>query len=161
MEEGTITRWEIVEGDSFNEGDVICEVMTDKAINEVEAGFSGKLTKIIVQEDQISPVGETEINMETIVKLRENIDSRPSITSFLIWSCANSLKECPEVNGFFLQEEVGMVSEINIGVAVAHPEGLIVPVIKNADEKDLVQISNELKNLVIKGYRDINPSKQI
>ena len=58
MEEGTITRWEIVEGDSFNEGDVICEVMTDKAINEVEAGFSGKLTKIIVQEDQISPVGE-------------------------------------------------------------------------------------------------------
>jgi pyruvate/2-oxoglutarate dehydrogenase complex dihydrolipoamide acyltransferase (E2) component len=58
MEEGTVTQWLIAEGDSFQEGQIIFEIMTDKATNEVAAGFSGKLTKILVHENENAKVGE-------------------------------------------------------------------------------------------------------
>ena len=56
MEEGTVVRWLESEGESFFEGEVIAEVMTDKATTAVAAAFSGRLVRILVHEDQTVPV---------------------------------------------------------------------------------------------------------
>lgn len=58
MEEGTIGSWLIAEGDGFEEGQVIMEITTDKAVNEVAAEFKGRLTKILVAEDDSCSVGD-------------------------------------------------------------------------------------------------------
>lgn len=58
MEEGTITRWLKKEGDSVDKGEVIFEVMTDKANMEVESPESGILRKIIAPEGAVVPVKE-------------------------------------------------------------------------------------------------------
>uniref|UniRef100_H2ZN34 Dihydrolipoamide acetyltransferase component of pyruvate dehydrogenase complex n=1 Tax=Ciona savignyi TaxID=51511 RepID=H2ZN34_CIOSA len=50
MEEGTITKWLIAEGDSVEIGDAMCEVETDKAVVTMEANEDGKLAKILVIE---------------------------------------------------------------------------------------------------------------
>nr|WP_262712307.1 dihydrolipoamide acetyltransferase family protein [Bizionia saleffrena] len=55
--EGTIINWLVNEGDSFNEGDIILEVATDKVDNEVPAPASGKLTKTLFQAKDVVPVG--------------------------------------------------------------------------------------------------------
>jgi 2-oxoglutarate dehydrogenase E2 component (dihydrolipoamide succinyltransferase) len=55
--EGTIINWLINEGDSFEEGDIILEVATDKVDNEVPAPASGTLVKIIFQAKDVVPVG--------------------------------------------------------------------------------------------------------
>ena len=55
MEEGTIERWLKSEGDSVKEGDMICEVATEKLTNEIEATAEGILRKIIVKEGETVP----------------------------------------------------------------------------------------------------------
>lgn len=56
MEEGTITKWLKKEGDRINRGDIIAEVMTDKANLEVDATFEGYLRKILATEGDTVPV---------------------------------------------------------------------------------------------------------
>lgn len=87
---------------------------------------------------------EIEVNMKKILEVRENLIPRPSITSCLIWNCARALREKPELNGYFYGDEIGHTSDINIGVAISIPEGLLVPVIREADKKKLEEIHQEL-----------------
>jgi 2-oxoglutarate dehydrogenase E2 component (dihydrolipoamide succinyltransferase) len=56
--EGTIINWLINEGDSFEEGDIILEVATDKVDNEVPAPASAKLVKTLFEAKDVVPVGE-------------------------------------------------------------------------------------------------------
>ena len=56
--EGTIINWLIKEGDSFEEGDIILEVATDKVDNEVPAPACGKLVKTLFEAKDVVPVGE-------------------------------------------------------------------------------------------------------
>src|SRR5690606_18352605 len=56
--EGTIINWLVHEGDSFEEGDIILEVATDKVDNEVPAPASGTLVKTMFQAKDVVPVGE-------------------------------------------------------------------------------------------------------
>jgi len=67
--EGTIINWLISKGDSFEEGDIILEVATDKVDNEVPAPVSGTLIKTIFNVNDVVPVGEVmgilEVSEET------------------------------------------------------------------------------------------------
>ena len=59
MEEGTLLKWLVSEGDEISEGDPIAEIETDKASMEIEAEDSGTLAQIIAQEGDDIPVGDT------------------------------------------------------------------------------------------------------
>ena len=50
MEEGTLAKWHVKEGDTISSGDVIAEIETDKATMEVEAADDGTVAKIVVPE---------------------------------------------------------------------------------------------------------------
>ena len=58
MEEGTIERWLKKEGDTVQKGEIIFEVVTDKATLEVEAFVSGTLLKILLKDGETAPVNE-------------------------------------------------------------------------------------------------------
>ncbi|MFP4106005.1 MAG: 2-oxo acid dehydrogenase subunit E2 [Phycisphaerae bacterium] len=58
MEEGTIIEWKVSEGDIIEKGQIIFEVETDKAVVEVEAIDSGRLSKIVAGADETVPVLE-------------------------------------------------------------------------------------------------------
>ena len=62
--EGTIISWVINEGDSFEEGDIILEVATDKVDNEVPAPVSGKLVKTLFQANDVVAVGKVMAILE-------------------------------------------------------------------------------------------------
>lgn len=57
MESGEISKWLKSEGDSFVEGDELCEISTEKLTNYFEARFAGTLDKILVQEGEEAEVG--------------------------------------------------------------------------------------------------------
>lgn len=57
MEEGTITTWIKNVGDSFEQGDILYECETEKAVNEVEATRAGTLREILVEEGETVDVG--------------------------------------------------------------------------------------------------------
>lgn len=54
--EATITKWHKAEGDSFAEGDVLLEIETAKAVEEVEAPFAGSVEKLLKPEGELVEV---------------------------------------------------------------------------------------------------------
>jgi len=62
--EGTIINWLIKEGDTFNEGDIILEVATDKVDNEIPAPYSGTLKKVFFQAKETISVGKIIAELE-------------------------------------------------------------------------------------------------
>lgn len=69
--EGTIINWLIKEGESFEEGDILLEVATDKVDNEVPASASGTLVKTMFQAKDVIPVGE----VIAILEVSEDVKS--------------------------------------------------------------------------------------
>ena len=71
MEEGTLSKWNVKEGDKVSSGDVIAEIETDKATMEVESVDEGVLGKILVAEG----AEEIAVNTPIAVLLEEGEDS--------------------------------------------------------------------------------------
>ncbi|HJP27273.1 MAG TPA: dihydrolipoamide acetyltransferase family protein [Dehalococcoidia bacterium] len=75
---------------------------------------------------------------------------RPQYQDLVIAAVAKALKEMPIANAHLVGDEVRIFDEVNVGVAMAIPEGLLVPVIKNADQKSLLDIALEVRDLAKK-----------
>ena len=90
------------------------------------------------------------IDMENAMSARKSINSSiaPSKISFndlVVKAVASSLKEHPQVNSSWLGDVIRYNNHVNIGVAVAVDDGLLVPVVRFADGKSLTQIGAEVK----------------
>ena len=59
IEEGTIAKWHKAPGDRVEEGEVLVEIEVAKAVQEIEAPASGKLTQVLVAEGTTVPVNTT------------------------------------------------------------------------------------------------------
>lgn len=68
-------------------------------------------------------------------------------TAFFVQAVVTALQAFPIVNASFTDQGVVMRRNINVGIAVALPDGLIVPVIKNADEKSLIGVARAVNDL--------------
>ncbi len=92
----------------------------------------------------------TEIDVTELVDLRERLkrDFDVTYTDLIVQAAARALAKHPLMNASLDGERIQRHREIHIGVAVALPEGLIVPVIRNADRKSLREIAGEAKRLV-------------
>lgn len=92
-----------------------------------------------------------EICMDNAIKARvamnEVSSTKISFQDLLIKAAALALKKHPAVNSSWMGEFIRTYSHVHIGSAIALPEGLIVPVVKFADQKSLSQIALEAKEL--------------
>lgn len=100
---------------------------------------------------------EIEVNMDKIVELREKllpqlekeIGVRLTYNDLIVKFVGKALKEYPFLNATFDGEEINTFDEVNLGIAVAIEQGLIVPVIKDINKKDIKQIVQE-RNVLLK-----------
>ena len=77
----------------------------------------------------------------------------PSINDFILSACARALKGFPSLNAAFTDQRVELYSDINIGMAVALEEGLVVPVIRNADRLSLQELAKQSRELADKAQK--------
>lgn len=77
----------------------------------------------------------------------------PSINDFILWASAQGLRDFPLLNAAFTDKGIQIFSDINIGVAVAIEDGLVVPVIRNADRLTLQQLARQSRELAEKAAR--------
>jgi pyruvate dehydrogenase E2 component (dihydrolipoamide acetyltransferase) len=95
-----------------------------------------------------------KVDMKEIKELREEIkeisEEHISYTDILILVASRMLKKYPKINSHISQDSMIVKSNINIGIAVDVPDGLVVPVIKNVGRKNLEEIAKERKVLVDK-----------
>jgi pyruvate dehydrogenase E2 component (dihydrolipoamide acetyltransferase) len=92
-----------------------------------------------------------EIDMDAAVSLREQLvraeDVKVSYNDLVLKACAKALTRFPTVNASWTGEAIKTHAEVHLGVAVSLAEGLITPVVRNADGKHVTEISREVKDL--------------
>jgi pyruvate dehydrogenase E2 component (dihydrolipoamide acetyltransferase) len=92
-----------------------------------------------------------EVDMSAVVGLRDRLrdvtDPVPSYNDFIVKAVALALREFPRVNGAYRDGRVETYSRINVGVAVAAGEALVVPTIFDADRLSLGEISRKSREL--------------
>jgi pyruvate dehydrogenase E2 component (dihydrolipoamide acetyltransferase) len=95
-----------------------------------------------------------ELNMDNAIAARTQMNEfspvKISFQDIMIKACAMALRQHPAVNSSWMGDFIRTYHHIHIGSAVAVPEGLIVPVIKFADQKSFSQIAAEAKELYAK-----------
>jgi pyruvate dehydrogenase E2 component (dihydrolipoamide acetyltransferase) len=74
-------------------------------------------------------------------------DARVSVNDMIIKACAKALRDHPECNASWTEDEMIQYGAVDIAVAVATDRGLITPIVRNADLKGVAQISIEMKDL--------------
>ena len=94
-----------------------------------------------------------ECNIDELLKLRAQLNGRAgvnyklSVNDFVIKAAAMALRKVPAANATWTDEAIRRYDNVDISVAVATPDGLITPIIRQADKKGLAVISNEMKDL--------------
>ncbi len=92
-----------------------------------------------------------EIDMEACVDLRAELktlgDPVPSYNDMVVKACALALREFPRANGSYRDARFELHSRVNVGVAVAAADALVVPTIFDADRKSLLAIAAEARTL--------------
>ncbi len=108
-----------------------------------------------------------DVNAEALVRMRESINAelarggggsgggsggpegatKISVNDLLIKACATALARVPECNAQFAGDSILIHKRVDISVAVAVPDGLVTPVVRNADQKTIVAIGREVRDL--------------
>ena len=96
-----------------------------------------------------------EVDVTELVKLREQVkgDFDVTYTDLVVKAVAKALKRHPMLNATLIGDEVHQLDSIHIGVAVALQDGLIVPVVRDADKRTVQEIAQEVRRLA-QGARD-------
>jgi pyruvate dehydrogenase E2 component (dihydrolipoamide acetyltransferase) len=105
-----------------------------------------------------------EINMDKAVSMRKSVNeiapTKISFNDFVVKASAAALRLHPAINSSWMGDAIRQNKDVNIGVAVAVPDGLLVPVIRYADMKTLSQINTEVKTLAGKAKdRKLQPDE--
>ena len=102
-----------------------------------------------------------EVDFSEAMKMRDDLlgefekeKIHLSYTDLLIKSCARALDKLPRMNSTFEEGRLMVHSDVGVGLAVAREGGLIVPVIKKANKKDLFQIARDRIELIDKAKGD-------
>jgi len=119
-------------------------------------GMRGAIARRMLQSLQTSAqlTLVSEADVTALVKQRESLALQSGITytNLLIRAAALALRKHPRLNATVVGEEIHILPDINIGVAIALDDGLVVPVVRNADRKALTRIAGEVKDFVQRAH---------
>ena len=90
-----------------------------------------------------------ELDMDKMIQMRKRLNEvapvKISFNDFVVKAAAVALRQHPAINASWMGDKIRYNGDVNIGVAVAVEDGLLVPVVKYADMKSLSQIKSEIK----------------
>ncbi|MBC6686322.1 pyruvate dehydrogenase complex dihydrolipoamide acetyltransferase [Wolbachia pipientis] len=94
-----------------------------------------------------------DCQVDKLISLKNEINSadennKVTINDLIIKAAAFSMKKFPDINSSWIDNKILKYSNVDISIAVALEDGLITPIVKNADKKGILSISKEVKDLV-------------
>lgn len=107
-----------------------------------------KLTQINTEAVHVTLMADVDATPLYDAKLRHSSDHpSPTMTELLIHLVAQTLRLHPQINAIFEENQIKIVDNINVAVAVDTPDGLKVPVVKDADKLSVSQIVEKVREL--------------
>lgn len=120
-------------------------------VDEPASQMRKTIARRLLESTQNTPVFflNIEVDMDNAMASRNAInaipDTKVSFNDLVIKACAMALRKHPKVNTSWMGDKIRVYGHIHIGMAVAVEDGLVVPVLKFADQKSLSQLSAEAK----------------
>lgn len=146
MEEGTLAKWLVKEGDKVNSGDLIAEIETDKATMEVEAVDEGVIGKILVTEGQESiqvnqPIAVLLINGEKLseIVIDDNIPEEPKPKKNVVNDTNNEENDLPSLSeDELISEKTSFVQKNEVSNTIKSNRLFATPLAKRlAKQRDI------------------------
>lgn len=125
---------------------------------EANSGMRKTIAKRLLESKQTVPhyYLSIEIQLDNLMKMRAQINEQAdgaykiSVNDLIIKATGLALKKVPDANTSWTDDATLFYERADVSVAVATDAGLITPIIKNADQKSLSEISNEMKDLALR-----------
>jgi len=124
---------------------------TGRAVAEVIAtrGMRGTIARRMVESlrDSAQLTLGMDADADAMVALRSELDGVPGYTDFVTAAVSRSLVEHRILNSMLVNDEIHVLADINVGVAVELDDGLVVPIVRRADRLGLIDLAAETKRL--------------
>ena len=99
-----------------------------------------------------------EVDAEPLIALRKQVNSQAEQThgnkftfnDFVVKAMINACLKVPEVNASFNGDSIVQFANVGVSIAIAVEDGLVTPVVKNAQTKSMLQISKEIKEMAVR-----------
>ena len=126
------------------------------------SGMRGAIAKRMLDSAQGSAAVTltTEADVTDLAKLQRDLVAewrshriRPLELEFIVKAVARALGEHPRLNAVLVGDEIRELSEINVGVAMALEEGLVVPVVRDASQKSLLEVAQAVRDIANKSRK--------
>lgn len=113
-------------------------------------GMRRSIAEHMVRSKQTSPHVTTvfEIDFTNVIRHRNEQQKKLTFTPYIVAATAQALREHPIINSSWTEDGIVLKERVNIGVAVALEDGLIVPVLKDADHYSLRGLARQLDDLI-------------
>ncbi len=137
------------------------EKFTEKPVTQMRKVIAKRLAESLFTAPHFYVT--VSINMDEAMvartKMNEVSPVKISFNDLVVKACASALKQHPAINSSWLGDKIRYNEYVNIGIAVAVDEGLLVPVVRFADGKSLSRISSEVKDFAKKAKdKKLQPS---
>lgn len=123
------------------------EVLEEVRLSPMRVRIAENLSRSV--REAVLTVITMEVRVDELARVRDALpeDVRPSVTAFVVKAAATALRRYRTLNASLLGDRLRVFRDINIAVAVAVEEGLLAPVVRNADSKPVLCIHREIKDL--------------
>jgi pyruvate dehydrogenase E2 component (dihydrolipoamide acetyltransferase) len=154
-------------------GSVAAKKVMRKTDNEFTEGPISNVRRLIAKAMQSSLQNSAQVTHHMSADVRQLLEARQKIKSqiagnenqqditindMVCWCVIKALEKFPEANSHFLDDRIKTFHSVHLGVAVDTARGLMVPVVRNADDMNLVELSKELKSVAEASRKgSINP----
>jgi pyruvate dehydrogenase E2 component (dihydrolipoamide acetyltransferase) len=123
------------------------EKYTDKPVSQMRKTITRRLSEsFLIPHFYVTITVDMDQAVAARAKMNDFAPVKISFNDLVLKACAVALKQHPAVNASWMGESIRYNEHVNIGVAVAVDEGLLVPTVRFADGKSLSQISAEVKD---------------
>jgi pyruvate dehydrogenase E2 component (dihydrolipoamide acetyltransferase) len=137
------------------------EKYTEKPVSQMRKVIAKRLSESLFTAPHFYVTITIDMDQAVAARTRMNevAPVKISFNDFVVKACAVALKQHPNINSSWLGDKIRYNEHVNIGIAVAVEEGLLVPVVRFADGKSLSQISVEVKEYAQKAKaKKLQPS---
>ena len=170
LTEGEVARWLVAEGQEIAEDDPLVEIATDKTTVEIPSPAAGIVSKILVAEGEVVPVGTVLVVIGgggerpvpgTAAPNQVPARATPLVRSLakelgvdlkqllplVLKAVASALHDFPELNARVDGNDLVLLDRYDIGIAVQTEQGLVVPVVRGCDSSSAQDIGAEVRRL--------------
>ena len=123
--------------------------VTTRELTPTEATIARRMTESATTTPVLTAAADVDVSLIVALRrgAREGGEEVPSLNDFVVKAVARTLRELPRFNASYVDGRIETYSRVNVGIAVATDDALLVPVVLDADQKPLAEIAADARRL--------------